>query len=274
MVSVACVVPDQYGARRMTRRFALLVIGVALLGACRSEIGDECSLTQDCNRTEVERICLTEGTQRFPGGYCTSFNCGPDSCADEAICVAYRAALGNSPECSEATNSQRLQQTYCMRACESADDCRGGYACVELTVDNPWGARSLDSDGRRRICMPAYTEPDMPPVRDSDVCISRLPSAADGGADSADAMAPAQPTDASADAAVAPAGDASPLDASLLDASSSPTDAGLADGNAPRQPTDASDVTLASDAAFTEAGVDARSLDDASGVLLDAANTP
>ena len=200
-------------------------------------------MTQDCNRTEVERICLTEATQRFPGGYCTSFNCVPDSCADEAICVAYRAALGNSPECSEATNSSRLQQTYCMRACESGSDCRDGYACVELTDDNPWGARALTSDGRRKICMPAYREPDAPPERQSGVCISRLPAIADAGAPSAAADA------ASPDASAADAAPEYELDAARRDASSAPgEDAALPDASRG----EISDAAL-SDAALSDA---------------------
>lgn len=104
---------------------------------CNPKIGDDCSTSTDCS-TNGDRLCDT--TQ--PGGYCTMFNCEPDTCPEEAQCIAFDSTL--SPVCPDRV-SARFERTYCMRRCESNGDCRGGYECADMAVvPNVWGASIID----------------------------------------------------------------------------------------------------------------------------------
>jgi hypothetical protein len=102
-----------------------LVGGLALLAGCSPKIGDKCTVSTDCS-IQGDRLC--DPTQ--PGGYCTVFNCEPNKCPDEAVCVAF-----NEPSCSSPALSRRFQRTFCMLVCESNDDCRAGYTCVNTAGD-------------------------------------------------------------------------------------------------------------------------------------------
>src|SRR5262245_36081708 len=102
----------------------LLASGAALAG-CTPEIGDECTTSIDCSQ-QGDRLCDT--TQ--PGGYCTIFNCEPDTCPeDESVCVAFDFEL--DPACHDlnATDWARFGRTFCMAVCDDDSDCRDGYIC-------------------------------------------------------------------------------------------------------------------------------------------------
>src|SRR6266849_6272350 len=101
------------------------IVAFALAAGCSPKIGDKCSVSTDCS-VQGDRLC--DPTQ--PGGYCTIFNCEPNRCPDEAVCVAF-----NEPTCSSSALSRRFQRTFCMLVCESNEDCRGGYLCVDTTND-------------------------------------------------------------------------------------------------------------------------------------------
>ncbi len=126
-----------------------IVLAVLALG-CQPSIGDPCKLHTDCSATG-NRLC----EPNLPGGYCTIFNCEPDSCPSEAACVAFGVAPSTKPECA-VTQQQRLERTFCMARCSSNSSCRGGYACVDLSAtsndDNPWGAVILDKDRGSQVC--------------------------------------------------------------------------------------------------------------------------
>jgi hypothetical protein len=107
---------------------------IALL-ACKPEIGDSCEVSSDCSATG-DRLCDT--TQ--PGGYCTQFNCEPGSCPEEAVCIGYSNVVSPVPGCAGQQGGQRLQRTFCLKRCDSDDDCRGGYDCVDMGRQNPWAA--------------------------------------------------------------------------------------------------------------------------------------
>jgi hypothetical protein len=176
-------------------RLSLLLL-LTLGSACKPKIGDECSTSAECNISAPDRICLTEAAQGLPGGYCTSFNCGPTDCPDEALCVAYRSTLGNAPECSTEI-TPRLQRSYCMFRCDTTSDCRDGYACVNVAAeDNPWGARILNSSsGSGKVCALAYTDPKTDTKRRADVCESVIePPAATGAPSSSEASETATAT--------------------------------------------------------------------------------
>jgi hypothetical protein len=186
---------------------------------CEPKIGDACTVGTECNAAVADRICLTEGANQFPGGYCTSFNCGPTSCPDEALCVAYRSEIANDVECGQSGQSQRLKRSYCMLACDDGGDCRDGYACVSVEEGNPWGAVVLGGkSGKQKICAIAYTEPGTAEGRQNEVCVA---ASVDAAMPTPSMSQTAEPGDASLDGAVQ-------SDASLDGAVQ--TDASLADG--------------------------------------------
>lgn len=96
----------------MLRTGTILVAAALAASGCSAEIGDECGTNVDCSPSG-DRVCDTTA----PGGYCTILDCGPDTCPEEAVCVAWGRDLS--------------ERTYCMRACGSGDDCRDGYVCFD-----------------------------------------------------------------------------------------------------------------------------------------------
>lgn len=126
----------------MRLRLAILAVVLFTGSGCAPEIGDDCNTSLDCSQ-QGDRLCDT----KQPGGYCTIFNCEPDTCPeDEAVCVAFDFVL--DPQCHPgdlpATDPEwaRFGRTFCMKACEEDDDCREdeGYECAApadmLIVDN------------------------------------------------------------------------------------------------------------------------------------------
>lgn len=102
------------------------MLAVAAAG-CLPKIGDPCGSSIDCSQ-RGERLCDT--TQ--PGGYCTIFSCEPDSCPDNAACVAFNHVI--DPACGTTTDgtSPRFERTFCMAPCNEKADCRDGYDCLPI----------------------------------------------------------------------------------------------------------------------------------------------
>jgi hypothetical protein len=145
--------------------FLPLIAALELMG-CKPEIGDECTVSTDCSAAG-ERLCDT--TQ--PGGYCTIFNCEPGTCPEEAICISYGNSLSNALACSDRNGRSRYEETYCVAKCEDDDDCRGGYACVDMGRENPGGVVVVEHgsvDGR--VCVVPYSGLPIPPDRSTEVC--------------------------------------------------------------------------------------------------------
>lgn len=121
-----------------------------LFTGCSEEIGDSCTTNIDCS-TQGDRICDTSMT----GGYCTVEGCDADSCPEEAACIRFFPAPFLSRTCDpktedsvdpsiKATNDcdkddlclssgfcamRSLERRFCMKRCESTDDCRENYEC-------------------------------------------------------------------------------------------------------------------------------------------------
>ena len=112
--------------RRYLWLFPLAALPVAVLLACTPQIGNHCQLSTDCSQLG-DRLCDT--TQ--PEGYCTVFNCEPDSCP-YAVCVAFDPTL--DPACGNAQSGRwpRFERSYCLAPCNQDSDCRGSYQCVNL----------------------------------------------------------------------------------------------------------------------------------------------
>lgn len=109
---------------------------LALVG-CAPQIGDGCAGSTNCS-INGDRLCdLTQ-----PGGACIVYDCEPNQCPDNAVCVRF------NPE------PQRLSVTACMRRCGSDSDCRGEYRCVSTAeLDNGLTALVTDTDPNRRFCV-------------------------------------------------------------------------------------------------------------------------
>lgn len=114
----------------------LLVLCALASSGCLPKIGDDCKTDADCSQLG-DRVC---DTSQY-GGYCTQFNCTPDSCPDgEGICVAF----GNTPSlahgCADEGRPSPYARSFCMKPCERDVDCRDFYACIDLAELNPWAA--------------------------------------------------------------------------------------------------------------------------------------
>src|SRR5690606_19404432 len=143
-------VPPRLGSARVAgyvdslmplRLHSVLIAAVLAVGSgCTPEIGDECQTAIDCS-TLGDRLCDTSQ----PGGYCTVFNCEPDTCEDEAVCVAFANEL--DPACQGVDDGRfgRFGRTFCMRVCDKTSDCRSGYECVR-PVDRRASVIDVETD--------------------------------------------------------------------------------------------------------------------------------
>ena len=148
----------------------VFVVTVAALSfGCAPKIGDECETSVDCSQGG-ERLC--DITQ--PGGYCTVFNCEPDSCPDDSVCIAFAAQPSAHPACQISDGLSRFSRSFCMASCSSNSDCRSGYQCLDVSVENnDWGAVLLDDDESGKVCIvPASTEklPNLDDPEAAEVC--------------------------------------------------------------------------------------------------------
>jgi hypothetical protein len=131
----------------LSRPFAFAV-ALAAFGAtgCTPKIGDKCVLSTDCS-TQGNIQCDTS----MPGGYCTIFNCAPNTCPDYAACYLFH------PEVQGCSYNDRVPsrtgESFCMEGCTTDGDCRTGYECVDARLP-PWGALLLDDNQNQKVCLP------------------------------------------------------------------------------------------------------------------------
>jgi hypothetical protein len=161
---------------------SLPVLAVLAAGAigCSSKIGDKCTLNTDCSISNT-RACDTSQ----PDGYCTIFNCSPNTCPDQAACVEFQASIAGCPY-DDYASPARTGRTFCMETCHRDSDCRDGYVCADPT-GQPWLARIVDDNHSQSVCI---LPTDVPSSQDvgAPVC----PGAAfDAGAFPEDTGAPA-----------------------------------------------------------------------------------
>jgi hypothetical protein len=109
------------------RSSIVFVLGCVALVGCTPSIGDSCVTSIDCSQ-QGERLCDTSQ----PDGYCTVFDCAPDGCPGEAVCVRFGSEL--DPACDETAAVDprwpRFERSFCLAVCEIDDDCREGYRCI------------------------------------------------------------------------------------------------------------------------------------------------
>jgi hypothetical protein len=210
-------------------RFALaLLAGLsAATAGCTPHIGDKCVVNTDCSISNT-RQCDTSQ----PTGYCTVFNCAPNTCPDNAACVLFQASVPGCP-LDDYSAPSRTGRTFCMETCNSDSDCRqgDGYHCADPT-GAPWSAQIVDDAQGRRVCI--------------------LPSDSPGGATVGAPVCPGTPPNADA-------GRAEP-DAAAESGAEAGVDAG-ADAGTDAAPAGPDAEAGAPPDAFPEAGADAGAAD-------------
>jgi hypothetical protein len=120
-----------------------LALGAFATG-CTPSIGDKCAQSTDCS-IRGDRLCDTSQ----PGGYCTIFNCGANSCPDDATCVLFHPNVQGCPY--DDRSLSRTGRTFCVASCDSDSDCRGGYTCQNPIQYS--GAVVLDDNQGKRVCV-------------------------------------------------------------------------------------------------------------------------
>ncbi len=120
--------------RAAMRAIVLLAIAFSALAvACSPRIGDGCSSAANCS-VNGDRFC--DITQ--PSGACIVFDCQPDQCPDNTVCVRFNPA------------EPRLSVVACMRPCTSNGDCRANYQCIDaMTFEDGLYAEVVDTSPRR-----------------------------------------------------------------------------------------------------------------------------
>jgi hypothetical protein len=205
------------------------------LAGCQPQIGDRCVLNTDCSISGT-RQCDTS----LPGGYCTIFNCGPNSCPDQSACYLFYSEVQGCPY--DDHQPSRTAHSFCMKDCQQDGDCRAGYVCKTLRELSgpPWDALLLDDNQNQNVCVPVPDQGDSgvpdanaPPLPvcqanpDIDAAFPPPPEAGPPPLDAAlgpDGSAEAGPADAAPDATLDAGADAT------LDAGSDGSDAGAPDG--------------------------------------------
>jgi uncharacterized membrane protein YgcG len=166
-------------------RGAALALPLLLAVGCKPKIGDKCTVSTDCSQLG-DRLCDT--TQ--PDGYCTVFNCEPDTCPTDGdgVCVAFFPQLDPACGMSSSGSWPRFERTFCMRGCEDDSDCRADYVCAAPSDRN---AQIVDTvPAAQKVCIPAAGLPlpqstARPAICDPGPADASVPPAWDGGATSA-----------------------------------------------------------------------------------------
>jgi hypothetical protein len=131
----------------MPLRCVLVLALAAAAAGCGKEIGDSCTLAQDCS-PDGDRIC--DNFQH--DGYCTIQGCDFDTCPGEAVCIRFFTGSFTNRECDHATEDlttdacaidevcaleghcvpRSAEVRFCMKTCDDDTDCRDLYECRDL----------------------------------------------------------------------------------------------------------------------------------------------
>jgi len=180
----------------------------------------------------------------MPGGYCTIFNCGPNTCPDHSACYLFDPAVQGCPYSDRELS--RTGHSFCLEDCHQDSDCRADYICRDLR-HNPWNAILLDDNQSQAVCIPnpdlAYvnqgvpvSENDAAPVCQADPDIDAafpVPPDEDAGPEPVEAGTDAA-ADGGADTGTGPVDAGADVEAGLdatapPDAGADASDAGAAD---------------------------------------------
>lgn len=121
------------------KALVLTVLVAAVSIGCGKEIGDSCVVSSDCD-PNGQRTCDVSQKE----GYCTILGCDVSTCPDEAVCVRFFSGSFANKSCDDGCSLDELcdlnnrcvprsaEARYCMRTCDTNDDCRDGYECRDL----------------------------------------------------------------------------------------------------------------------------------------------
>ncbi len=137
-------------------RSVVVVLSLLLAVGCGKEIGDACIVGSDCS-PNGDRQC--DGTQKE--GYCTIQGCDFATCPEEAVCVRFFTGVFENRDCQSHNDCsldelcsinkkcvpRNSETRYCMRVCESKDDCRDGYECRNFTLMQMHGGEPVLEPG-------------------------------------------------------------------------------------------------------------------------------
>ena len=133
----------------------LVLVAAAAIG-CGKEIGDSCIVGSDCD-PNGQRQCDVSQKE----GYCTIQGCDYATCPEEAACIRFFTGFFENKDCE--TNEQctfdelcslnkkcvprSSEVRYCMKTCDSDDDCRDGYECRDLEKMKAHGGEPVLAPG-------------------------------------------------------------------------------------------------------------------------------
>ncbi len=90
--------------------------GTAKCATGSKTVGEACTKNADCNANAGDPICLPD-SMGYAGGYCSEFcNLANDDCGSGALCYADELSVNG----------------LCLDKCTDNNDCRTGYACLNL----------------------------------------------------------------------------------------------------------------------------------------------
>ena len=147
---------------RLSEKLWLLCVLVAVAAGCKPKVGDDCRISTDCSAAG-DRLCDITA----PGGYCTVYNCEPDSCPeDESLCVEFGAQRSPVSKCEDKQSPSPYGRACCMATCDDNSDCRTGYTCVSgacvSSCNPPCNIGDVCTDHGECVVRPAPPPP--PPV--------------------------------------------------------------------------------------------------------------
>ncbi|MGN6109060.1 MAG: hypothetical protein ACTHU0_28400 [Kofleriaceae bacterium] len=138
----------------------------AMLAGCGKEIGDKCIVSSDCD-PNGQRQCDLSSKE----GYCTIRGCDFSTCPEEAACIRFFTGNFNNRPCDPTTEDRvggngtddcsldelcslvgrcvprSSEVRYCMKTCDSNDDCRDGYECRDLELMRAHGGEPVLAPG-------------------------------------------------------------------------------------------------------------------------------
>lgn len=116
------------------------VVLLALLFAfgCGKEIGDACVVSSDCSPNGDRQCDISQHE-----GYCTIQGCDFSTCPDEAACIRFFTGVFQNKDCATTADCsldelcsltlkcvpRSSEIRFCMKTCDTTDDCRDGYEC-------------------------------------------------------------------------------------------------------------------------------------------------
>lgn len=133
-----------------------LIIAAIFAAGCGKEIGDACIVSSDCSPSG-DRVC--DISQRE--GYCTIMGCDFSTCPEEAACIRFFSGSFANKPCDDGSDCsldelcdlnnrcvpRSAEARFCMKTCESNDDCRDGYECRDLELMRAHGGEPVLAPG-------------------------------------------------------------------------------------------------------------------------------